>query len=121
MGGGKIYEHFYARFKSLNRNYRDNLLCALIRVNYGTPWSGDLKILHQFFPTWFHQHLSLNGLNDLIEALSTFADEPTDSGIKQDSFLDEHTQKTKPWFAEKTLLNLHAPIPKETVTIKILG
>lgn len=114
MGGEKIYEHFYARFKALNRNYRDNLLCALIRVNYGTPWNGDLKILHRFFPHWFHQHLILNGLNDLIEALSTFADEPTDSGI-----LSQTETSGTPWFAEKTLVNLHAPIPKETITMKI--
>lgn len=111
MGGEKIYEHFYARFKALNRNYRDNLLCALIRVNYGTPWAGDLKILHRFFPVWFHQHLALNGLSDLIEALSSLADEPTDSGIKQDPIPS--------WFAEKTLINLHSPVPKETATIKI--
>ena len=100
MGGEVIYEHFFARFKALNRNYRDNLLCALIRVNYGTPWSGDLKILHRFFPTWFHQHLILNGLNSLIESLSSFADEPTDSGIDSQTLL-------------------HAPVPKETVTIKM--
>ncbi len=53
----------------------------MIRVNYGTPWEGDQERLREFFPAWHHRKLTLGGLTQLIEALSPFSDEPTQSGI----------------------------------------
>lgn len=56
----------------------------MIRINYGTPWDGDLGCLKEFFPDWYHNKLILGGLTEVIEALSPFADEPTDPGLITD-------------------------------------
>lgn len=66
-------------------------MCAMIRINYGTPWAGDEEILKNFFPNWFHKSLSFGGLSPLIEALSPFTDEPTEHGV--DNTMGSNPQK----------------------------
>lgn len=72
---------FHTRFKRLPRGDREQLLCSMIRVNYGTPWEGDLLRLKSFFPEEYHKELHFGGLLELIEALNPFADEPTDYSV----------------------------------------
>lgn len=81
MGVEKIFQYFHARFKGVSRPQREKILCAMIRINYGTPWSGDNELLSRFFPPLFHDKLVYGGLTELIEALSPFSDEQTDSGL----------------------------------------
>lgn len=77
----KLYRYFQACFKRINRSERERLLCAMIRVNYATPWEGDLRLLQSFFPSWYHARLVEGGFTSLIEALSPFSDDPTESGV----------------------------------------
>jgi hypothetical protein len=66
----------------------------MIRVNYGTPWKGDMESLQSFFPAWYHVNLTAGGITTLIEALSPFTDEPTDAGFVTDepTLLENETQ-----------------------------
>ncbi|MBX7148325.1 hypothetical protein K1X76_04515 [bacterium] len=81
MNDSRIFSFFHRSFKSVSRPQREQILCAMIRINYGTPWKGDAKILENFFPIWFHKSLIVGGLTQLIEALSPFTDEPTEHGF----------------------------------------
>lgn len=81
MGVEKIFTYFHARFRGVSRPQREKILCAMIRINYGTPWNGDIDHLREFFPPLFHDKLVFGGLTELIEALSPFSDEPTDAGL----------------------------------------
>lgn len=81
---GKVIHFFHRKFRQVSRPHRELILCAMIRINYGTPWSGDEEVLKNFFPMWYHKNLSLGGLTHLIEALSPFTEEVTESGISAD-------------------------------------
>ena len=81
MSHDRITSFFHKSFRGISRPHREQILCAMIRINYGTPWSGDLEILKNFFPEWFHNQLFVGGLTQLIETLSPFTDDPTDHGI----------------------------------------
>lgn len=87
-------EFFHSRFKRIPRPQREKLLCAMIRVNYGTPWEGDLDGLKSFFPEDQHNLLFLGGLTTLIEALNPFADEPTDYGVEPTIRLSSNLDET---------------------------
>ncbi len=82
-------QFFHSRFKRVTRSEREQILCAMIRVNYGTPWEGDGERLKNFFPEEFHNKLVFGGLTELVEALNPFADEPTDYSVNH----EEHTLK----------------------------
>ncbi len=71
------FRDFFDKFTRTPRIKREHILCAMIRVNYGTPWEGDAEILQEFFPVSYHSQLCLGGLTPLIEAFNPFADEPT--------------------------------------------
>lgn len=77
-------KYFYAQFRQVPRPQRDRLLCAMIRVNYGTAWEGDLEVLKDFFLPKYHKKLIFGGLSEWIEALNPFADEPTDHSLIAD-------------------------------------
>lgn len=76
-----LFTFFNSRFVAVSRPLREQILCAMIRVNYGTSWDGDLDLLKNFFPEWYHRSLVLGGLSSLIETFSPSSDEPTDPGI----------------------------------------
>lgn len=78
------FDFFHARFKKIARPERERVLCAMIRVNYGTPWQGDIEVLKKFFPADYHNKFVSNGLTSITEALSPFADEPTEVGFVTD-------------------------------------
>jgi hypothetical protein len=75
------YSNIRSHFKKVSRPFREQILCAMIRVNYGTPWAGDADILKNFMGTRFENKFVAGGLTSLIEVLSPFTDEPTESGI----------------------------------------
>jgi len=77
-----VFTFFNSRFKAVSRPLREQLLCSMIRVNYGTSWDGDLDILKKFFPEWYHNNLVFGGLANLIETLSPSSDDETDPGIR---------------------------------------
>lgn len=79
-------QFFHSRFKRVTRPEREQILCAMIRVNYGTPWEGDLDRLKNFFPKELHNKLVFGGLTELVEALNPFADEPTDYSVNEETF-----------------------------------
>ena len=86
-------------FKRISRPFREQLLCAMIRVNYGTAWDGDLEILKNFFPEESHSILSFGGLTKIIEAFSPFTEDKTDSGI----LLNDNTANSSQTEATKTI------------------
>ena len=98
------FQFFHARFKRVSRPAREKILCAMIRINYGTHWSGDMELLHEFFPSTYHTRLNLGGLTGLIEALSPFADEQTDAGFKTDeeTLADENATSSLELIGEVT-------------------
>lgn len=117
VGVEKIFRYFHARFKGVSRPQREEILCAMIRINYGTPWSGDHELLSQFFPSLFHDKLVFGGLTELIEALSPFSDEQTDSGLPAPSLssIEREIRAADP--AEKTFKSdLEITVSLEDVT-----
>jgi hypothetical protein len=118
----KLYQFFHSRFTGTSRPEREKILCAMIRVNYGTSWDGDLDRLRNFFPAWYHKKLLFGGLTDLIESLSPFSDEPTDSGI----VVDETTlsgEDTERFTDSEPTASLHDYVPEvfdKTLTLKNL-
>lgn len=98
------FQFFHARFKRVSRPKRETILCAMIRINYGTPWAGDLELLRDFFPRAYDTRLNLGGLTNLIEALSPFADEPTDAGfvVEEPTLQDANATSTLELVGEVT-------------------
>lgn len=133
MGVEKIFRYFHARFRGVSRPQREKILCAMIRINYGTPWRGDLDLLSDFFPPLFHDKLVFGGLTELIEALSPFSDEQTDAGLPAPSLssIERDMRAADP--AEKTFksdleitvsledvtTDLPADVEPQTVTLKL--
>jgi len=127
MGVEKIFKYFHARFRGVSRPQREKILCAMIRVNYGTPWKGDCEQLRDFFPPLFHDRLVFGGLTELIEALSPFSDEPTDSGIPAPSLSSiEKEMKKIPAVdpleitlsLDEVTTDLPAPDEPQTITVR---
>lgn len=100
MSQQNVIVFFNTRFRSVSRPDREKLLCAMIRVNYGTPWTGDAERLKDFFPSWYHANLSFGGLTNLIEMLSPFSDEPTQAGIRME---DASFQASEPTLIRENL------------------
>lgn len=78
----KIYQQ---QFIKMTRKQREDILCAMIRINYGTPWQGDLEVLASFFPKKEHVLFQPKQLQTLIDALTPYSDEPTHSSYKMPS------------------------------------
>lgn len=116
-----------AEFKRLRRAERDVLLCAMIRVNYGTPWSGDEALLKNFLPDALHARLQFNGITDLIETISPFADEPTLVGpmpedeitLSDISIINEGVEATSTSTITQFTRELPNPAFDSTSTIKL--
>lgn len=81
------FRQLYVHFRSISRPLREQLLCAMIRVNYGTPWTDDMMILKNFFPNQYYNRFNQGGLTPIIESLSPFSDDPTQSGAD----IEHHT------------------------------
>lgn len=125
MENEKVLSFFHSRFTGISRPEREHILCAMIRVNYGTPWNGDLDRLQSFFPQWYHKKLLFGGLTELIETLSPFSDEPTDAGIVVDEITLLSGEDTEPYLDTEPTTSLfgftnEVPAFSEiTVTLKI--
>jgi hypothetical protein len=72
-----ILQHLRPQYLRLPRSRREKLMCAMIRINYGTSWPGDEEVTRFFLPTSLRDRLHLNGLTSIIEALCPISDEPT--------------------------------------------
>lgn len=70
-------------FTRLTRTERSRILCALMRVNYGTEWAGDLDLLRSFFPQLIYQEFRAGSLGDWIAGLTPLSEEPTHPGIRR--------------------------------------
>lgn len=116
MGWKTDFQILRYRFTEISRPARERLLCAMIRVNYGIPWSGDIPIVETFIPQADHIQIGHGQLTNLIERLSPFSDEPTEYGIRpkdgvelldntQTLYLGELTERIlHPEDLEKTLI-----------------
>lgn len=82
------------RFKQISRQAREHLLCAMIRINYGTPWQGDQDIVQAFLPKHNHLMIGQDGLIKLIDFLSPYSEEPTESGLPQEDLTLRHDLTT---------------------------
>lgn len=83
----ETHREIRAQFRSLPRTEREKLLCALIRMNYGTTWTGDRDFLKAFFPPSEHKNFYTGGVVHLMELLTPYSDEPTNPGYKMESSL----------------------------------
>jgi hypothetical protein len=79
-----ILSHLRSLYRVLTRPQREKLMCAMIRINYGTSWPGDEERARHFLPEDLHRRLHLNGLNDVIESLCPISDEPTDPAYRSE-------------------------------------
>ena len=71
------WSSFLEKYQRVPRILREQVMCSMIRINYGTPWAGDVELLKPFFPVEMHSALSFGGLTELVHNLSPFANEPT--------------------------------------------
>jgi hypothetical protein len=82
---------------TVSRPLREQILCAMIRINYGTAWDGDLELLKKFFPDWYYPKLSADGLTHLIETFSPSVDDITHPGfITDEPTLNDLNLQSKP-------------------------
>lgn len=83
----KKWSFFSEKYQQIPRLQREQVMCSMIRVNYGTPWDGDVERLKVFFPPEHHASLTPNGLTDLIHNLSPLTNEPTNhQNVSRDVF-----------------------------------
>ncbi len=80
------FRFFNEKYQRVPRVLREQILCSMIRINFGTPWQGDMELLQSFFPSEYHAYLSFGGLNDLIDQLSPFTSEPTNHSPLEEEF-----------------------------------
>ncbi|EKD41360.1 MAG: hypothetical protein ACD_73C00749G0001 [uncultured bacterium] len=111
-----VFTYFNTRFCAVSRPLREQILCAMIRTNYGTTWDGDAELLENFFPKWYHKNLVLGGLTNLIEALSPSADEPTNPGLQMEEQTVWDLEVNTASFGEQTTDLPY--IPDHTITLK---
>jgi hypothetical protein len=96
-------------FTRLSRAERNRILCAMMRINYGTAWAGDRDLLNSFFPTAVHSFFILGGLSDWIAGLTPLSDEPTNPGIKRvQTPPEKELGNDLPYWMEITLTDLPA-------------
>jgi len=99
-----ILQRLRPQYLRLPRARREKLMCAMIRVNYGTAWSGDEETIRFFLSASMHHRLHLNGLTTMIEALCPLSDEPTLVGLAAGTDSSE-VAPTKPCYRDEAKLH----------------
>ena len=119
MGWKTDFKFLHERFKQVSRPAREELLCAMIRINYGTPWNGDSELVETFIPVQDHSQILHDNLTTLIETLSPFSDEPTEYGMVGTDQTAEIDRTNTITGLAKTKTKLFKQDFEETVTIHV--
>lgn len=70
--------------RKISREQRNDLICAMLRVNYETPWVDDEELLKRNFPKVLHCYFQPAKLTSVIEQLGPVAEEETQNSIEVD-------------------------------------
>ncbi len=99
-----ILQRLRPQYLMLPRPRREKLMCAMIRVNYGTSWPGDEETIRFFLSAAMHHRLHLNGLTTIIEELCPISDEPTLVGLVAGADPSD-LSSTKPCYRDEAKLH----------------